>query len=297
MTRNNRATFDMRSLLALLAGGAVVLIWSTAFSLSREAIKDLGVWPFRFYSLLAGLLPIAVFLPKSMRELRTASIEERHNTLIVAVINGFVVSTVNVIALAFFPAPAVLTLMYTMPAITSLIEIVSGKRLHPFAMLAPIVAVVGVLLYIGGSSFGAGAMLVLINASAWAFATILAGRPSHSISGISRVALQCILAFVLNLPFFFIFTVVPKGSIPLPSWNDLLAILYSGVLNGAVAFWLWYYAIAGIGVGRAAYLTLLVPVAGSVFASAFFGDELGPRQVLGIALVSGSMLLRVSVPR
>ena len=283
------AARDRRSIAAALA---VVLIWSTSFSLAKDAIVHLGPWVFRFCAMAVGLLPLLPWVRRSIADARRMEPRPRRRLLLAVVANGTVVSSVNMLALAWFPASSVLTMMYTMPAFTSVIVALQTRQWSPLGVAAPLAALAGVAVYAGDALVGAGALLVLANALLWALGTRWSGQATAHCQPFTAVTLQMLIAFVASVPLLLI-ELLPSGhALPMPRVADVVGVLYAGLFNGALVFWLWYVAIAGLGALRASWFTLLVPVLGSAFAALFYAEVLGLRQWLGIALVSLSLLLQ-----
>ena len=67
--------------------------------------------------------------------------------------------------------------------------------------------------------------------------------------------------------------------------------LYQGLLVGLAANALYSHCYAVMGPGRAAIFPPLVPVLGTLLATAVLGESLAPLQLTGMALVVGGMLL------
>ncbi|MDY1034915.1 DMT family transporter [Stenotrophomonas sp. CFBP8980] len=292
---------DVRGGAAALA---VVVIWAASFSFARQAIEHLGPWMFRFYSVSLGLLPLLGGIAGTLAALRRLDRRSRWQILVAVTVNGSLVATMNIVALSWFPASTVLALIYTMPAFTSLIDAAHSRRWTLLGAAAPAAALAGVLLFAGGSAtpLGAGGLLVVANALAWAFGTWLAGQPTQRLPARSMVTLQMLLALLTSLPMVG-WVVLQPGALAQPSAADLLGIGWAGLLNGSVVFGLWYYAINLLGAVRASWFTLLVPVLGSAVAVLFFAETLATWQRIGIGLVSVGIALhslsrrRQQVPR
>ncbi|MBT2766491.1 DMT family transporter [Stenotrophomonas sp. ISL-67] len=283
---------DRKTVAAALA---VVLIWSTTFSFASDAIREVGPWEFRFYSTLAGLVVLLPFLRRSMVDVRQMDPKPRRQMLWAVTVNGTLVAGINILALAYFPATTVLTLMYTMPAFVALMEATRERRLTRNAILAPAAALSGVVLYVGGAGLGAGGILIMFNALLWAWGTQLSGRFAHGCRPSTMVTVQVMIAFLSSIP---LLALPPVDGVPfaaLPGSREVAGILYAGVLNGPVVFGLWYYAIQGLGAERASRVTLWVPVIGALSAVILFGEVLGGAQVAGIALVVLGMALRSGI--
>lgn len=285
---------DHRSLASALV---VVIIWSTSFSFAKEAIDHLGPWLFRCYSMAIGVLPLLPFVRRSLVDLRQMAPLQRRYLLWAVTLTGSVVASLNMLALAYFPASSVLAMMYTMPAFASLIEAVARRSWSWLTLVAPAAALAGVGVYSGDASMGAGAVLVLCNAVVWAVGTSLSGRVGPGLQPFTAVTVQMLIALLASLPMLLVAVVAFDHPLPVPTPSDGVGILYAGLLNGALVFWLWYYAIRGLGSLRASWFTLFVPILGALFAAAFFSERLGPRELLGIGLISLSMLVQRAVSR
>jgi drug/metabolite transporter (DMT)-like permease len=74
----------------------------------------------------------------------------------------------------------------------------------------------------------------------------------------------------------------------------LLAVGYLAVVVTAVAFVLWYGAVAALGPGRAGLLTGVVPVAAAGLGAVLGGPVPGPLVWAGIGLVAVGLALGVS---
>jgi drug/metabolite transporter (DMT)-like permease len=125
----------------------------------------------------------------------------------------------------------------------------------------------------------------------------LSGRVGPGLQPFTAVTVQMLIALLASLPMLLVAVVAFDHPLPVPTPSDGVGILYAGLLNGALVFWLWYYAIRGLGSLRASWFTLFVPILGALFAAAFFSERLGPRELLGIGLISLSILVQRAVSR
>lgn len=277
---------------SIVAAMAVVVIWSTSFSFAKEAIGHLGPLLFRFYSVGVGVLPMLPFVRGSVADVRRLDPAHRRRLLTAVTLTGTVVASINMLALEYFPASSVLAMMYTMPAFASVIDVFRRRSGTWKRMAAPAVALLGVCVYAGSTAMGAGALLMLFNALLWAVGTSLSGQAGPALKPLTAVTLQMLIACVASLPLLLIDVAFFDQDFPRPTLADGVGILYTGLLNGALVFWLWYYAIRGLGALRASYFTLFVPILGGLFAAVFFAEVLGSRELLGIALISLSMVIQ-----
>lgn len=269
---------------------AVVVIWSISLPLSKGGVTHLGPWQFRFYCTVAGLLLVLPLLPGCMRALRRMSPSQRRMAVIAAVLNGTVVASINVLALVYFPASSVLAIMYAMPAFASVLG--TGRADGPYLLrcVPAALALAGVVAYSAGVGMGVGAWLMLGNAFLWAVGTRCAARVPATAGPATLVTLQMVVAFLFSLPLLAADLLLFGNLLVLPGLADTAAMVYVGVVNGVLVFWLWYLAIARLGAVDASFFTLLVPLLGSGFSIMMLGEQVGRVEAFGLACICASML-------
>lgn len=269
---------------------AVVVIWSISLPLSKGAVTHLGPWQFRFNCTVAGILPMLPLLPGCMRALRLMSSSQRRMAIIAAVLNGTVVASVNVLALVYFSASSVLAIMYAMPAFAALLGARGAGGARLLRYLPAALALAGVVAYSAGAGMGAGAWLMLGNAFLWAMGTRSAAHVPASAGPATLVTLQMLVAFLFSLPLLAADVLLLGNLLAVPRLADIAAMIYVGIVNGVLVFWLWYLAIRRLGAVDASFFTLLVPLLGSGFSIMMLGEKIGTVEILGLACICASML-------
>ncbi|MDE2516475.1 MAG: DMT family transporter, partial [Rhodospirillales bacterium] len=133
---------------------------------------------------------------------------------------------------------------------------------------------------------GDGLMLLsgLCIACYYVFSTELAAREGvMAVAGWSSLAGAALMAPI---------AIVQAMAMPrLPSAASLAAVLYLGLLTTVLGLWIWLRAMRSLPVRIAAGSQYVQPLVGIIASALIFGDRLGPRFVLGSALVLGGIAL------
>ena len=86
----------------------------------------------------------------------------------------------------------------------------------------------------------------------------------------------------------------PHFQSPTIEW---LAVAFIGIAGGALAFFLWVYALERTTPTRVANTMTVNPIAASLLAAVLVGEPLGLNLVAGIAAVGIGIWLASSAPR
>jgi len=82
----------------------------------------------------------------------------------------------------------------------------------------------------------------------------------------------------------------PFAELSSAHWAELL---YVAVFTVAIAWWLWFRAIGGLGVSTASIFVFITPVSGVLFSALFFGEQVRPWTWAGGALVLTALFVSV----
>ena len=74
------------------------------------------------------------------------------------------------------------------------------------------------------------------------------------------------------------------------SWTLIVAFLYTTLVPGLAATWVWFLLVNRIGTVRAATFHFLNPFLGVAIAAALLGEALGPLDVVGVAIITAGIL-------
>ncbi|PCI46414.1 MAG: EamA family transporter [Alphaproteobacteria bacterium] len=165
------------------------------------------------------------------------------------------------------------------------ISLFSGNRLHYFEWAGMAIAFSGFAYLVTPSLTTpslTGFFLMAVAGIAWGFYT-LKGR--HSQNPISDTAYN----FLRTLPLVIILLAVSLPYASLSREGVLLAIL-SGAVASGIGYAVWYIALGGLDVSKAAVVQLLVPVIAATGGVLFAGEIISQRLILSSVMVLGGIL-------
>ncbi|CAH0991313.1 hypothetical protein SIN8267_01416 [Sinobacterium norvegicum] len=164
----------------------------------------------------------------------------------------------------------------------------AGHRLHIGEWLGLITAFLGfvylVLPQLGTPSLS-GFILMAASGIAWGIYTLL-GR--HSTNPLADTAGN----FIRTLPFTALLTLFYWQQIQLTPQGIVVAVT-SGAIASGIGYAIWYHALTGLSVTRAAVVQLLVPVLAAIGGIVLLNEVLTVRLAVASALVLGGILLVV----
>jgi drug/metabolite transporter (DMT)-like permease len=174
------------------------------------------------------------------------------------------------------------------PLVLALVApLLAGRRPAVPAVVGAVAVVVGVVVLSGGGSWrGPGLVLALLTMAGEVSFTLFAVGVVRRLGGLAVATWCCLLAAVAGGVLGTVF-----GGWQVPSVREGVALVVLGVVLTAVAFGLWYFAVAQLGADRAGVLIGLMPVAGLVASVALGAQELTAVAVLGaVAVASGCVI-------
>ena len=293
--------------IAAMLGSAAC--WGSATVMTKGALDAFG--PFTLLSIqlsasvsvlwLAALL-FGVRLPSFRTSIRTSSTGLLEPGLAYAVgVPGLVLTTAsNATVIASLEPVFILLLAWLLFGATI-------RRLSILAVLLSVICVALVSLAYPGiplqSAFsGSGTLegdgLILLGTLFAALYVIASSRLAHTMPAVLLTALQQTagLALVLSL----LCCVVIQGWEALPervTTSMLLLALVSGVIQYALAFWLYMVGLKGIPAGMAGLFLTTTPIFGIIGGIIFLGEQIGLLQIAGAGLVIFGLCRVLSLER
>ncbi len=276
----------MRLLYTLILLG-VTAVWGWTFVVVQDAISAYGVLPFlaaRFALAAVAMIPFTL-----------SRITRR--TLLAGAGIGFV--------LAMGYLFQTLGLLYTTPTNSGLItglfvvfapladRMLFGVRISRQIIIAVFLSLLGMVLLTGGNPNGVngGDILTLVCAAALGLHIALLSRyaSGHDALGLASVQMLSIaVLFTILWPFF--------GSFSLPPRAVWVALVVTGLLASAGAFWAQTFVQQRIPASRAAIILTMEPVFAAIFGYWLAGDRLDAVQILGAALILSALVLGEVLP-
>ena len=120
--------------------------------------------------------------------------------------------------------------------------------------------------------------------------TLMVKKLTKRYNAYSITTYQNIFGTLMFLPLFLVFDLRDFAN----AGHTLKAILnlgYLAIFGSSIAFILFNYSIKTIGVTRTEIFSNLIPVLTAVFAYFMLGEELGPKKIIGIAVVLAGLFL------
>lgn len=169
-----------------------------------------------------------------------------------------------------------------------LLSLISGNRLHITEWGGVSLAFIGfVYLMLPGVTTPSimGFVLMTIAGIAWGIYT-LKGRAS------ANPLMDTTYNFLRTIPLIIILTIVTFHDIHLSADGILLAVLSGGIASG-IGYTIWYIALGGLSITKAAVVQLLVPVIAALGGVIFVSEPITFRLTISATMVLGGILMVV----
>ncbi|MFN0116087.1 MAG: DMT family transporter [Paracoccaceae bacterium] len=278
-------------LRALLMGLAFVFMWSSAFTSARMIVADappLAALSVRF--LISGL--IGVGIARALGQRWRLSAAQWRSVAVFGFCQNVLYLGLNFVAMTRIEAGLASIVASAMPLLVALLGwLWRGERVRPLGLAGLVAGFAGVALIMGTRISGAGAdpvalALCVVGATALAVATLTVGGTGAGGNVLMIVGLQMFVGSA----------VLGAVSIPTEVWAVHwtprlgLAFLYTTLVPGLLATWIWFRLVARIGAVKAATFHFLNPFFGVTVAWALLGEPLRGTDALGVAVVMAGIL-------
>lgn len=279
---------DMR---AILMGLAFAAMWSSAFTSARiivAAAPPLSALALRF--LISGL--IAVAIARLLGQTARLTPGQWRATIIFGICQNALYLGLNFVAMQTIEASSAAIIASTMPLLVALLGwVIFKERLRGQAALGLLAGFAGVAL-IMGSRFGGGldlfgVALCGLGAIALAIATLSLRGATSGGNFMMVVGLQMLIGSAALWPFALSLEVVEVD------WSAQLiaAFVYTTLVPGLAATFVWVLLVNSIGAVRAATFHFLNPFFGVAIAALLLGESLRLLDMIGVAVIAGGILL------
>ncbi len=253
--------FTVVAVRMLVSGG---FLWAISYlPLWRESIQRTDV---RWFLLLGFFEPFCYFMGESFGLLEVS-----------ASVGALVIATI--------------------PLFTTLLAPVLEKnqRVSPFAYFGATLSFLGVFLVIVDSNFdmqyswhGIGYLFVAVAAAVGY--NIVTRKLSSRYKPITIVKVQNSLGFLFFLPFFLFFEWHSFVTI-VPSMRAVGSIVALTIFASTLAFLMYVFVLARIGMVRSNMFTNLIPIFASVFSWLVLNESFDARKIVGMACILAGVVL------
>ncbi len=276
---------------AILSLIVLVLIWGYNWVVMKVALQYSSSPDFAALRILVGLVGLLMVFIGSRKPLLPR--KELPGIVLTGLLQtgGFYVFSTW--ALVSGAVGKTVVLNYAMPFWVLLLAWVGlGERLRRTQWAGVASALVGLLLILMPFRFTQGLfseVLALLSGLSWAAGIVVAKRIQQrtELDLLSFTTWQMIFG---SIPLFLCAFLIPS---PPVRWTAtfVATLAYSGVLGGAVAWSLWFYALSRLPAGVASIGTLATPVVGVLTAWIQLGETPTLLEAVGMVLIIGALVL------
>lgn len=272
------------------------VIWGLNFAVVKAALTEIGPLGLNAFRFPLAALSIAAILRWQGRKLMPGP-NAWGMVLLLGVIGHVAYQFCFMYGLALTSAGNAALLLATAPVWVILVAAAFKEERITAPVLSGVLAtVVGMVFLIAGGNAELGGdirgdLLMVGAAVLWSFYTVLGRRAieKHGALEVTGWTLWVGTPVIIAAG-------IPEllgtdlGQVSLATWSQ---IFYAGVFAVAVAYFLWYRAIAAIGQSRTAVYGNLVPVFGLLGAWVWLGETPSSMQLAGVVVIlSGVVLVR-----
>lgn len=275
---------------ALLMGLAFAFMWSSAFTSARMIVADAPpLYSLSVRFLISGLIAIAI--ARLMGETWRLTRAQWRATIIFGLCQNAAYLGLNFVAMQWIEASAAAIIASTLPLMVAAAGFLfMGDRLKPIG-IAGLIAGFGGVILIMGARFGGGldplgVALCILAALALTIATLALRGASSGGNVMMVVGLQMLVGAAALIGPAMLFE-TPEIH---PTLRLGLAFLYTTLIPGITATWVWFKLVQRIGAIRGATFHFLNPFFGVAIAAALLGERLNLTDVIGVAIIMAGIL-------
>jgi drug/metabolite transporter (DMT)-like permease len=278
---------------ALVLGLVFAFIWSSAFSSARiivEAAPPLSALSLRFY--ISGL--IAVGIAAALGQTFRLSRSQWRAVLIFGVSQNAIYLGLNFVAMQTIEASLAAIIASAMPLLVALANwSVFRERLPAMGIAGLVAGFAGVAIIMAarfeGGADVTGVILCLLGVVALTVATLSVRTASSDGANLLMVIGLQMLAGATALVPPAIYMEAASFRVDW-SWELVAAFVYTTVMPGLAATFIWFKLVGRIGATRAATFHFLNPFFGVAIAAALLGEALTWADVVGVVVIALGIL-------
>lgn len=275
---------------AILMGLTFAFIWSSAFSSARIIVADaapLAALALRFA--LSGA--IGVLIARALGQSWRLSPEQWRATIIFGVCQNAMYLGLNFFAMQTVQASLASIIASTLPLMVAFAGwAIFRDRLSWIGLLGLVVGFAGVVMIMaarmetgvdlrGVAYCIAGALALTV--ATLSMRTMSSGGNLMMVVGLQMFVGAVVLALISAMTETFYVTLSPV-------W--VAAFVYTTLVPGLLATWIWFALVARIGATKAATYHFLNPFFGVAVAAVVLGEALGPLDVIGVGVIMVGIL-------
>jgi len=273
-----------------LALTGVTAVWGSTFVVVKDAVGRMPVTDFLTWRFGIAAAAMLVLRPRTVAALGPAG-RRAGLVLGVALGAGYLLQTLG-LQTTSAAVSGFVTGMFVVLTPLGAALLLHTRPGRP-ALAAVVLATAGLaLLSLHGLAVGGGELLTLGCAAAFALHIVGLGRWAATFDAFGLAVVQLLTTTALCAA-----VALPGGLVVPPDAGVWAALVLTALAATALAFLVQTWAQANLPPTRAAVIMTMEPVFGGVFAVVVGGESLGPRALVGAALVLAAMLLTELGPR
>lgn len=277
---------------AILMGVFFAVMWASAFTSTRMIVTEvppLFALALRFS--LSGIM--AIVLAQAMGQTwRGLTRPQWRAVIVLGLCQNALYLGLNWVAMQWIEAGLASIIAATMPLIVALLGwLVLGERLRALGIIGLALGLAGVAIIMGarlqgGGSDPVGVVMCLVAALALAVATLTVRGASTGGNVMMIVGLQMLVGAGM---LWVISPLVETWHVD-PNPRLVLAFLYTVIVPGLLATWVWFRLVARIGAVRAATFHFLTPFFGVATGALLLGEQLAAGDLIGVGVIMVGIL-------
>ncbi|QYX57251.1 DMT family transporter [Roseovarius sp. SCSIO 43702] len=283
---------------AIIMGVAFAVMWSSAFTSARVIVAHappLSALALRF--LISGLL--GVLIARMLGQTWRLTPAQWRATIVFGICQNALYLGLNFVAMQTIEASLAAIIASTMPLLVALsLWLFLGEKITPLALAGLAAGIAGVAIIMGSRLSGGvdpfGLMLCVGGVIALTVATLMVRGATSGGNHLMVVGLQMLVGSAA-------LTLVALGTEDLVidwTWELIVAFVYTTLVPGLAATFVWFLLVERIGATRAATFHFLNPFLGVAIAALILGEALGVVDLLGVAVImAGILAVQVSRQR
>ena len=276
--------------LSILMGLAFALMWSSAFTSARMIVLDAPpLYSLSLRFLLSGLIGVGIALALGQSWRLTPA--QWWATGLFGLCQNALYLGLNFVAMQWIEASVAAIIASTLPLCVALAGwLLLGDRLRPVAIAGLVAGFAGVVVIMGARWGGGidplGLALCVLGVLALTVATLSLRGASSGGNVMMIVGLQMLIGAVILLPPAMAFETLQVTWTP----RLVLAFLYTTLIPGLAATWVWFRLVGRIGMVRGAAFHFLNPFFGVAIAALLLSEGLGLGDLIGVAIIMAGIL-------
>ncbi len=269
----------------LLLTAIAPVVWGSTYIVTTQFLADVS--PITVAMLRA--LPAGLLLLTIVRQLPTGTWWLR--SFILGALNISIFLSMLFVAAYRLPGGVAGTVLSAQPLIVVFLSaFLLSSPVRPLAIIGALVGIGGVALLVLTPSAALDAIGIaagLAGSSSMALGIILTRKWQPPVSPLTFTAWQLTTGGLLLVPV----VLLADHSIPVPTVSNLIGLAWLGLIGAALTYALWFRGIGRLNSTVVSSLLLLSPLTAVLLGWGFLDQTLTALQIVGVAMVIGSVWL------